>query len=172
MTSDRTPEYLAGLVRELCKLPRETEWLEFKGNNADPQEIGEYLSALANSAAYNGNKAFAYLVQFESACPFWGGGAEPLHGLARDPGGCGSGPDLARGSQRCSQVHALPAVLGCRAAGRGGVTPRLLDGYLIGARLRGCPSGINTFENIYLGAIPLLDGYLIKNGTDVLRADR
>ena len=30
MTSDRTPEYLAGLVRELCKLPRETEWLEFK----------------------------------------------------------------------------------------------------------------------------------------------
>lgn len=61
MTSDRTPDYLAGLVRELCKLPRETEWLEFKGNNADPQEIGEYLSALANSAAYNG-KAFAYLV--------------------------------------------------------------------------------------------------------------
>jgi len=61
MTSNRTPEYLAGLVRELCKLPRETEWLEFKGNNADPQQIGEYLSALANSAAYNG-KAFAYLV--------------------------------------------------------------------------------------------------------------
>lgn len=61
MTSDRTQEYLAGLVRELCKLPRETEWLEFKGNNADPQEIGEYLSALANAAAYNG-KAFAYLI--------------------------------------------------------------------------------------------------------------
>ncbi len=61
MTSDRTPEYLAGLVRELCKLPRETEWLEFKGNNADPQEIGEYLSALANSAAYN-CKASGYLI--------------------------------------------------------------------------------------------------------------
>lgn len=61
MTSDRTPEYLAGLVRELCKLPRETEWLEFKVDNADPQEIGEYLSALANAAAYNG-KAYAYLV--------------------------------------------------------------------------------------------------------------
>lgn len=60
MTSDRTPEYLAGLVRELCKLPRETEWLEFKGNNENPQEMGEYLSALANAAAYNG-KAFAYL---------------------------------------------------------------------------------------------------------------
>jgi len=61
MTADRAAEYLAGLVRELCKLPRETEWLEFKVNNADPQEIGEYLSALANAAAYNG-KAFAYLV--------------------------------------------------------------------------------------------------------------
>lgn len=61
MTSDRSPEYLAGLVRELCKLPRETEWVEFKHNNADPQEIGEYLSALANAAACNG-KANGYLV--------------------------------------------------------------------------------------------------------------
>jgi predicted HTH transcriptional regulator len=61
MTADRTPEYLAGLVRELCKLPHETEWLEFKGSNADPREIGEYISALANAAAIDG-KAFAYLV--------------------------------------------------------------------------------------------------------------
>ena len=61
MSTDRNAEYLAGLVRELCKLPRETEWVEFKHNNADPQEIGEYLSALANAAALNG-KAFAYLV--------------------------------------------------------------------------------------------------------------
>ena len=61
MTTDRTNDYLAGLVRELCKQPAETEWLEFKQNNADPQEIGEYLSALANSAALCG-KAFAYLV--------------------------------------------------------------------------------------------------------------
>jgi predicted HTH transcriptional regulator len=28
----------------------ETPWLEFKHNNDDPQEIGEYISALANSA--------------------------------------------------------------------------------------------------------------------------
>lgn len=61
MTADRPPEYLASLVRELCKLPRETEWVEFKLNNTDPHEIGEYLSALANAAALNG-KAFAYLV--------------------------------------------------------------------------------------------------------------
>jgi len=61
MTTDRTAEYLVGLVRELCKLPNETEWAEFKVNKAEPQEIGEYVSALANSAALAG-KAFAYLV--------------------------------------------------------------------------------------------------------------
>ena len=32
MTTDRTAEYLIGLVRELCKLPQETEWVEFKEN--------------------------------------------------------------------------------------------------------------------------------------------
>jgi predicted HTH transcriptional regulator len=61
MTTHRSVDYVAGLVRELCKLSGETEWLEFKVGNADPQEMGEYLSALANAAAYNG-KAFAYLV--------------------------------------------------------------------------------------------------------------
>ncbi len=61
MTSDRKPEYLAGLVRELCKLPNETEWLEFKRNAAEPQDIGEYLSALANAAALYG-KVNGYLV--------------------------------------------------------------------------------------------------------------
>jgi predicted HTH transcriptional regulator len=61
MTNDRSTEYLTGLMREMCKLPRETEWVEFKASNDDPEEIGEYLSALANSAALNG-KAFAYLI--------------------------------------------------------------------------------------------------------------
>ena len=42
MTTDRNAEYLVGLVRELCKLPHETEWIEFKVNNSDPREIGEY----------------------------------------------------------------------------------------------------------------------------------
>jgi predicted HTH transcriptional regulator len=37
------------------------EWIEFKQNNEDPQEIGEYVSALANSAALNG-RASGYLV--------------------------------------------------------------------------------------------------------------
>lgn len=61
MTADRSAEYLVGLVRELCKLPQETEWAEFKENDAEPQEIGEQISALANSAALVG-KASAYLV--------------------------------------------------------------------------------------------------------------
>lgn len=52
---------LLGIITELLKLPNETEWVEFKHNNADPQEIGEYLSALANSAALV-QKAHAYLL--------------------------------------------------------------------------------------------------------------
>ena len=29
------------LVKELCKLPMETGWVEFKHNNDDPKMIGE-----------------------------------------------------------------------------------------------------------------------------------
>ena len=61
MTPARDNDYFAGLVRELCKLPRETEWVEFKVNNSKPSDMGEYLSALANAAALNG-KAFGYVV--------------------------------------------------------------------------------------------------------------
>ena len=61
MTVDRDQDYWAGLVRELCKLPAETPWLEFKHNNDDPDTIGEYLSALSNAAALDG-KANAYLI--------------------------------------------------------------------------------------------------------------
>ena len=43
------------------ELPRETEWVEFKENNEDPEQIGEYLSALANAAAVLG-KPQSYLV--------------------------------------------------------------------------------------------------------------
>lgn len=56
-----SPEYLAGLLHELCQLPKETGWVEFKCNNANPEEIGEYVSALANSATLTG-KTCAYLV--------------------------------------------------------------------------------------------------------------
>ncbi|MGI9034541.1 MAG: AlbA family DNA-binding domain-containing protein, partial [Pyrinomonadaceae bacterium] len=39
------------LVHSLKRLPTETEWAEFKMNNTDPNEIGEYISALSNPAA-------------------------------------------------------------------------------------------------------------------------
>lgn len=61
MTSDRPAQYWTGLVRELCKLPKETEWVEFKVNAGKAQEIGEYISALANAAAL-ADKPFAYMV--------------------------------------------------------------------------------------------------------------
>ncbi len=61
MTVDRSKDYLLGILQELRKLPTETEWLEFKHNNDNPEDIGEYLSALANSAALAG-KVNAYLV--------------------------------------------------------------------------------------------------------------
>ncbi len=61
MTVDRPTEYLIGLINELRKLPVESEWVEFKHNHADPEEIGEYVSALANSATLQG-KVNAYLI--------------------------------------------------------------------------------------------------------------
>lgn len=54
-------EYYIGLVSELVKYPKETEWIEFKHNNDDPHEIGEYISALSNSASLVG-KVNAYMV--------------------------------------------------------------------------------------------------------------
>jgi len=61
MTVDRQTDYLISLIHELRKLPTESEWVEFKHNHADHKEIGEYISALANSAALLG-KSTAYLV--------------------------------------------------------------------------------------------------------------
>ncbi|MDO5674274.1 MAG: ATP-binding protein [bacterium] len=61
MGIDRPESELLGILTELCKLPRETEWAEFKHNNTAPEEIGEYLSALANAAALIG-KVNAWVV--------------------------------------------------------------------------------------------------------------
>ncbi|GAB64326.1 MAG: transcriptional regulator [Candidatus Jettenia sp.] len=54
-------EELVKLVDELYNMPKETEWVEFKENYYDPQEIGEYISALSNSACLH-NKKLGYLV--------------------------------------------------------------------------------------------------------------
>ena len=49
------------LVKELCKLPKETGWMEFKHNNDDPIMIGEDVSALANTATLK-DRDFAYMI--------------------------------------------------------------------------------------------------------------
>ena len=48
-------------IDELRSLSAETEWFEFKRNRYEPQQIGEYLSALANSACIIA-QPFGYLV--------------------------------------------------------------------------------------------------------------
>lgn len=78
MTYERDPAFLQGLVRELCRLPTETSWVEFKVNNSSPDEIGEYISALSNAAALDG-KDSAYLI--------WGveDGTHDIVGTTFDP---------------------------------------------------------------------------------------
>lgn len=49
------------IIQELLTYPNETEWIEFKHNNTNPDEIGEYISALSNSATING-KIAGYMV--------------------------------------------------------------------------------------------------------------
>ena len=61
MSSRPNIDYLVGLVTEFRKLPAETGWVEFKENDSNPEDIGEYLSALSNTAALQG-KTNAYLL--------------------------------------------------------------------------------------------------------------
>lgn len=50
------PVEVISLVDRLRALPQENEWVEFKTNNANPDEIGEYIACLANSAALSGQE--------------------------------------------------------------------------------------------------------------------
>lgn len=45
---------VSGKIAELLRLPAETEGVECKRDNTDSKTIGEYISALANSAALHG----------------------------------------------------------------------------------------------------------------------
>lgn len=56
-----TENGLRKLIDQLRALPSETEWVEFKQNRFVQDEIGEYISALANSACLH-DKDKAYLV--------------------------------------------------------------------------------------------------------------
>lgn len=54
MTAPLGPDQVERLVRELCRLPAETPWVEFKLNNGDPDMVGDLVSALSNAAALHG----------------------------------------------------------------------------------------------------------------------
>ncbi len=56
-----TPDELHHLIKDLCSHPQECEWIEFKCNNEHPEDIGEYISALSNSAALHA-KPRGYIV--------------------------------------------------------------------------------------------------------------
>lgn len=66
------------LIYQLIGYPNETEWIEFKEGNSDPEQIGRDISALANSAAYAGR---------ECAYKVWGvsDGAHELVGTSFNP---------------------------------------------------------------------------------------
>lgn len=45
---------MADILKELCAYPTEREWFEFKENWFEPEQLGQYISALSNSAAMEG----------------------------------------------------------------------------------------------------------------------
>ena len=61
VTVPHSSRYLTDLVRQLCARPHETEWVEFKENYRNPESIGKYISALANSAVLHG-KSHGYVL--------------------------------------------------------------------------------------------------------------
>jgi len=55
------PDRDIALISQLLAEPAETSWLEFKGNNTDPEMIGKRCSALSNAARIDGQD-LAYMV--------------------------------------------------------------------------------------------------------------
>lgn len=49
------------LLKKLQAFPKECEWVEFKLNNGNPEQIGKYISALSNSACC-ADQDYGYLV--------------------------------------------------------------------------------------------------------------
>ena len=47
---------LISKIDELRQYDTEREWFEFKENWNDPRELGEYISAISNSSAYEGRE--------------------------------------------------------------------------------------------------------------------
>ena len=66
-----TPSDLQTKFDEILRLPAETEWVELKHNNENPQEIGEYLSAISNGAALHGRRTGHLVWGIEDGTQFW-----------------------------------------------------------------------------------------------------
>ena len=58
---EASQEYYISLIERLRNMSDETEWLEYKVNNDDPELIGKYISALSNSATICGHET-AYML--------------------------------------------------------------------------------------------------------------
>ncbi len=54
-------EQLSVLLRKLVSISKENEWIEFKTNNTNPEEIGKWISALSNTALLE-NQEYGFLV--------------------------------------------------------------------------------------------------------------
>lgn len=44
------------LIVNLCALPPETDWAEFKRNKFEAENVGKYVSGLANAAMFDGQQ--------------------------------------------------------------------------------------------------------------------
>ncbi len=52
---------LSEIIKNLVPFIHEKEWFEFKGNWYEPEQLGEYISALSNAAKYVGEE-YGYFV--------------------------------------------------------------------------------------------------------------
>ncbi|MFN0074265.1 MAG: ATP-binding protein, partial [Chloroflexota bacterium] len=53
--------HIIDIIGELRRLPTEQTWVEFKVGNTNPEDIGQYISALSNAAALE-NRPTAYVI--------------------------------------------------------------------------------------------------------------
>ena len=72
---------IKSIVMDLCAYADEQEWFEFKENWFEATKLGEYISALSNAAAYEGQKMGYYIwgshdKTHEITGTHWNGGAD------------------------------------------------------------------------------------------------
>jgi predicted HTH transcriptional regulator len=65
------------LIEEILSYGCENEWIEFKENNYEPRLIGEYLSALSNSACLHKTKQGYLVFGIDDSCSIKGTSFEP-----------------------------------------------------------------------------------------------